>query len=197
MQTIINEIYDIINDKQYKKVSLYKIYWILLAIKWRYKKYWEIWISKKEFKKFKISEWKLYSIIKILIAYWFLEFKRTARNKEKQICFVYNIWKDFVEEFIIAIRNFSNNSVKLTTISEKITEWCKKTNIIDFIDEEWYLYWIKFKKRSQKKIEDWIYCNQNIIKDFKKDKSYNLFNYILEYTGFSCYELALKLKIIW
>lgn len=197
MHSIIEEIHDLLNDNQQRKISLFKVYWILSAVKWRYKKYWKVWLSKKEFEKFNITEARLYRVIKTLVSYWFLEFKETARNKNKQICYVYDIWKEFVEEFIKAVRNFSNKSVKSTTITERITEWCKKTDVIDFIEQQWALFWIKFKKRSQKMLEDLIYCNRKLIRDFKNDKTYNLFNYIKKTCSISTYDLALKLNIIW
>ena len=124
---MIEDIYEILNEWQSRKISLFKVYWILSAIKWRHNKYWKVWLSKKEFQKFNITEARLYRIIKVLTSYWFLEFKETARNKSKQICYVYTIWKWFVDEFILAVRQFSSKWVKSTTITERITEWCKKT----------------------------------------------------------------------
>lgn len=193
---MLEEILSSINEKQRKHTSMFRLYWLLMRVKARHKKYVTIWLSKKE-KHTGISEWVLWWIIQTLQSYWFLKKIWTAENKKKQICNVYKIWEDFINEFLNAIRNYSHSWIKTTTIWEKIEEWCMRTNIIDFIKTNGSVFWIKFIKERQKMIEKWVYTNWKIIRDFKNWESYNLFNFLKLKTGVNVYDLAKKLHIIW
>jgi hypothetical protein len=193
---MLEEILSVINERQRKTISMYRLYWLLMSIRARHNKYKKIWLSKKE-KHNWISEWVLWWIIQTLNLYWFLKKIWTARNKNHQVCNVYEIWQDFLNDFINSMRNYSHSWVKSTTIWEKIENWCIKTNIIDFIKTNGSVFWIKFLKERQKMIEKWVYTNWKIIRDFKNWESYNLFNFLKLKTWYNVYDLAKKLSIIW
>ena len=193
-ETLIN-----IANSSWKELTEYKLQKFLYSIKARCKKFWnwQIWISKKEFEKFWINETRIYILIKTLLNNWIIKKTGERRNKKWLVCYVYEIAEDILKDFIDIIKNWTNKVFfKSDNISNRIIEWCKNTNIIDFIDTYWNSFWVKFEKRSQKRLEKGIYCKNNIITDFRNWISYNLFNYLRLKSWLEIYNLCKKVWIL-
>lgn len=153
-----------INSKNEKIIN--KIIW---SIKSRYESYWEIWISRKEFKKFSCSEDKIRKILEKLQKIWFL-LKKWQRKSDHNnfLCNIYYLSDNFL--FILW---FLKNSIEF--LNEKIINFNKNADIKAIFN----IFWINFRKNKIDKKTSFSF-QKNIITNWKIWKSQNLFNFLKE-----------------
>ena len=161
---------------------------ILKTIYIRYTTYGSIGFSRKEYGDYCISEDVLRRIIDILIKFGILEWIWKARNSNWQPCNIYTIGANFISAFEKSIgyilnRISANQNAFSRNISEKIVDWNNTTNYVDFIKENWYTYWIDIIKKWNNWLHIWeewekIWVGENIIKNFKTEECFSLFDYL-------------------
>lgn len=163
---------------------------LLKSIKWRNIKYWEISLSRKETKKFWLSERQLNNFIQKALEKWLLKYKYKK--------LVWNIWKWFKK--YCNIYDLSNEFIELLSLiswwieklNNKIIKFNKKSDIYDVLSWLWLKLNYKRRKINWTKI---TYSKKWAITNWKTDEHFNLFNFIKNYLWLSTYSLANKLKL--
>lgn len=176
IKTILKKYWVNINSKNENIIN--KIIW---SIKSRYECYWEIGISRKEFKKFSASEDKIRKILEKLQKIWFL-LKKWQRKSDHNnyLCNIYDLSDNFL--FILW---FLKNSIEF--LNEKIVNFNKNADIkAIFIN-----FWISFRKNKIDKKTSFS-LKKNIITNWKNWKTENLFNFLKNRFWFKNINFLLK-----
>ena len=165
-----------------KEKELNKLLW---SLKWRYDKYWEIFISRKEFKKFWLTEKQLRWFIEKFRMLWFLKFEWQVRKDwNKYSSNIYSIWEELKKIFNMLIWGIKN-------MYKKVWEFIDK-NWIEILKKFWVRLFNEKKNLIEKKVSIWKRWQ---IKNWKTWKWYNIFSYLMEFRNISCFELAKELKL--
>lgn len=150
-----------------KEKIINKIIW---ALKGRFEKYKTVWISRKEFLKFWVSEKQMYLIIENLKDLWLINlvWYENIKTSKYKAC-IYNISKVLKQVFWLL-------SYFIKDFNEKIIKF-NKWNIENILNNLWiktFRNWRIFERKSKITFNKRIW----VITDWKEDKHYNLFNFL-------------------
>jgi len=162
---------------------------VLWSLKSRNDKHWKLFLSRKEFKKFWTTEKKLRKIIEWLRAIWLLEYVwRERKEWNKYTSCVYKattILSNIFEMLVWGIKD----------LYVKVWNWVRSasTRPIEILKQ----FWVDLEQERYWLIDGKVYLNKRnwLIKDFKNDKWYNLYSYLMELKWLTCLELAKELKL--
>jgi hypothetical protein len=179
------EIKNILNNCWLKIKNEQVINKIIWALKGRFEKYHDIWISRKEFLKFWVTERQMYLIIEELKDLWLIKlnwYKRIINNKYK-IC-IYEISSVLKQIFWLL-------SYFIKDFNKKIIEF-NKWDIENILNKFWiktFNNWKLFDRKSKITFSKrkWVITN------WKELKHYNLFNFLKETFWLSSINLYRKI----
>lgn len=166
--------------------SLNRVLW---AIKARKETHWKVFLSRKENKKFWISERQLQKIIKWFRELWLLVYIwRERKPWNKFTSCVYEVsekLKSILNMLIIGIKD----------MYEKVWEWTRTNWSIKVLEFFWVTpfkeKW-RYRLLVDKNTSIWRYWQ---IKNWKTEKTYSIFTYLMEFKWLSCFQLAKELKL--
>lgn len=194
MQDFINEI-----NWEIPKISKRTVFKILVWLKLRYKKYSKIWLWKRDWEKFNISERQMTYFIDLLIQTWHLLIDWETRTKKWFLCRVFKL-SDYLKEELFKLKD--KVFTKVDNLSERVKKWESENNTIDYIKNNFWFYkekiwkkWFKYNGVIYVIPTKWEY--ENKIFDTTQNKIFTLFNFIKEIKRLDVVKTALLLNIIW
>ena len=191
----ISEIILLLEEKYWKIKHKKLLFDILVSLKLRnIKNDWRLFLSCTEFKKFWTTRKILYWIIRKLRSVWLLieDWKEFIRFMSKDCRFRLEANKYLASETLQNI--FDKIKFWIQNLYAKIWDF-NKNNTIEKLIELWFE---NFKKKSRSVF--WLnkttaVNRRNVFVDYKTQKKYSLFTYLMEFWDLTAYETARKLKL--
>lgn len=166
MQEFIKEI-----NWELPKISTRRIYTVLMSIKGRLKKYKTIWLGRRDWPKFNISERQMPKLINLLIDTWHLIEKWHTRGSRWFSCRVYEL-SDYLKRELANLKDYVKAKFEYINPVEYVKArfaYKIKYGRIKF-EVDWNKYMIALRGKYKNVIYDCT--NNNIINPLKLWKQY-------------------------